>query len=168
MTVETRFTITKSEYLRALRSHFRKQLNPNRDGVASVLAVCSGLYLFLFTTLAELAWLLIVPGLVLGVFVAYAFLWLPWFVYQSQPRLKSEHHLQFSDDAIQWKTDGINATIQWATCRSWSCDNEFYILYHGAKDFTVVPRRALTPEAHEQLTSLLNQKIGRARACVCR
>jgi hypothetical protein len=162
--VDTRFTITKPEYIRALRRCYRTRLQPIRDSIASVLAICGGLYFYLFTTSRILPWFLIVPGLLLGLLVAYAFLLLPSLIFQSQPKLKSEYHLQFGDDAIRFETDTINSTLQWSTYHSWLRDNEFYILYHGTRDITVIPIRAIEPDANQQLAELLNQKIGPPKA----
>ncbi len=96
--------------------------------------------------------------------VAYAFLWLPSLIFQSQPKLKSEYQLHFGDDAIGFKTDTIDSTLQWSTYHSWLRDNEFYILFHGTKDITVIPRRSFEPEADQQLSELLNRKMGPPKA----
>lgn len=162
--VDTRFTITKPEYIRALRRYYLTRLQPIRDSLASVLAMCAGLYLYLFTTSRILPWFFIVPGLILGLVVAYAFLWLPALIFQSQPKLKSEYQLRFDDDAIRFKTDTIDSTLQWSTYHSWLRDNEFYILYHGSKGMTVIPIRAMEPDANRQLAELLSQKIGPPKA----
>ena len=162
--VDTRFTITKPEYISALRRYYKTQLQPIRDSIAAVLAVCAGLYLYLFTTSRIRPWFLIVPGLILGLMVAYAFLWLPTLIFQSQPKLKSEYHLRFGDDAIRFTTDTIDSTLQWSTYHSWLRDNEFYILYHGTKDITVIPLRAVEPDANQQLAELLNRNIGPPKA----
>ncbi len=154
----------KAEYIRALRRYYRTRLQPIRDIVASVLAVCGGLYLYIFTASRILPWLLIVPGVILGLLVVYALLVLPSLIFQSQPKLKSEYNLQFGDDAIRFKTDTINSTLQWSTYHSWLRDNEFYILYHGRRDSTVIPIRAIEPNANEQFAALLNQKIGPPKA----
>jgi hypothetical protein len=139
-------------------------MQPVRDSIASVLAICGGLYLYLFTTSRILPWFLIVPGLILGLLVAYAFFLLPSLIFQSQPKLKSEYHLQFGDEAILFKTDTINSTLQWSNYHSWLRDNEFYILYHGTKDITIIPRRAIDPDANQQLAALLNKKLGPPKA----
>ncbi len=162
--VDTRFTITKPEYIRALRRHYRTRLQPIRDGIASFIAVCGGLILLLFTTSRVLPWLLIIPGIILGLLVAYACLLLPTLIFQAQPKLRSEYQLSFSDDAIRFKTDEVNSTIQWSTYNSWTRDNEFFILYHGTREFTVVPLRALQPGDSQRLEDLLNKKMGLPQA----
>ncbi len=162
--VDTRFTITKPEYIRALRRYYQTRLQPIRDGIAAVLAICAGLYLYLFTSSRILPWFLIVTGIILGLMVAYAFLWLPSLIFQSQPKLKSEYQLHFGDDAIGFKTDTIDSTLQWSTYHSWLRDNEFYILFHGTRDISVIPRRSFEPEADQQLSELLNRKMGPPKA----
>lgn len=129
-----------------------------------MLAVCAGVYLYQFTGSRILPWFLIIPGLILCLLVAYAFFWLPALVFQSQPKLKSEYQLRFDDDAIWFKTDALDSILQWSTYHSWLRDNEFYILYHGTKDITVIPIRAIEPDASQQLVELLNRKIGPPKA----
>ncbi len=57
--VDTRFTITKPEYIRALRRYYQTRLQPIRDTIAAILAICAGLYLYLFTSSRILPWFLI-------------------------------------------------------------------------------------------------------------
>ena len=100
-------------------------------------------------------------GAVLLALVAYALLLLPTLIYRSQPKLKSEYRLIFSDDGIGFKTDEIDSMLKWSIYHSWLRDDEFYIMYHGKRDLSVVPRRVLTSQDNdERFSNLLKRKIG--------
>ncbi len=46
--IETTFTITESEYVRAMRRHNKTQIQFFRDVIASILIIVGGVYLLLF------------------------------------------------------------------------------------------------------------------------
>ncbi len=112
-------------------------------------------------------WFLIVAGTLLLAMVGYAILLLPIVIYDSQPKLKDEYSLTFSDDGIGFKTNKIDAILQWSFYHSWLADDDFYILYHGKRDVSVIPRRALSGGADEGLRELLSKKIGHPNMVSC-
>ena len=81
-------------------------------------------------------------------------------IYRSQPKLKDEYRLEFRDDEIGFKTMHIDAKLNWSIYHSWLRDNEFYILYHGPRDVSVIPRRAFANGDDELLKDMLTRKIG--------
>jgi hypothetical protein len=161
--IEAVFKYRPDEYVRAMRRHFKTKLSVGRDIVVGVFAIAAGLYVYQSTRNTILTFGLVAVGAVLLAMVGYAVLILPSLVYRSQPKLKSEYTLTFSDDAIRFKTDEIDSVLKWSLYHSWLRDDEFYILYHGKRDLSVVPRRVLaSPETDGQLASLLTSKIGPA------
>ncbi len=127
--IEVTFTITRDEYVRALRRHYKTKLQIKRDIVGGIVAVVAGVYLLQSTYSSVLSWLLIVAGGFLLALVIYAFLLLPFMIYRSQPKLKSEYRLEFRNDGIGFQTEGIDAELKWSIYHSWLRDDEFYILY---------------------------------------
>ena len=92
--------------------------------------------------------------------LVYAIFLLPHMIYRYQPKLKSEYRLRFRDEGIGFQTDEIDAQLKWTMYHSWIRDAEFYILYHGKRDISVIPRRALKGDADKNLGELLRQHIG--------
>lgn len=93
--------------------------------------------------------------------VLYGLVILPSLLYNSQPLLKSQYHLTFSNDEMRFRAEGVDSTINWPFYRSWLRDDDFYILYYGKRDLSVIPRRAFrTAEDDDALFDLLTQKIG--------
>lgn len=157
------FTIGHDEYIRAMRRHYRSRLHVTRDIAGGTIAICGGLYLLFETQQTVLAWLLIIPGIMLLGIVAFAILLLPAMLYRSQPKLQSEYRLHFNDTGINFQTNEIEAQLKWQNYHSWICDDEFYILYHGKRDLSVIPRRSITGAGAGQFETLLTRHIGPCR-----
>lgn len=160
MCVSVTFTYSRDEYVLAMRRHYRSALRVKRDVVGGLLGVACGLYLALAANVGWIAWVLVGAGFTLLAIVAYAVLLLPRMIYASQPKLKNEYTLSFAEDGIGFKTDGIDACLQWSLYHTWLSDARFYIMYHGHRDLTVIPRRALTDDADNTLRQLLTEHIG--------
>ena len=157
------FKFARDEYVRAIRRHYRSALKVRRDVIAGMAGIAGGLYVALASNLGWIGWLLFGAGVVLLTLVAYAMFLLPTMIYNSQPKLKNEYRLSFSDDGIEFKTDGIDSTLRWSLYHSWLSDDAFYIMYHGTRDLSVIPRRALTAgNADSRLREMLERKVGPA------
>ena len=161
--IETTFTFTRDEYLLAMKRHYKTALNVWRDVFVGVAAIAVGLYLAFAYGTEWFVWLLVTLGAILLALVAYAIFLLPKMIYNSQPKLKNEYRLSFSDDGIGFKTDGIDSTLQWSLYQSWLSDNDFYVMYHGKRDLSVIPRRALVSDDDDsRLREMLENNIGPA------
>ncbi len=165
--VSTTFTYTRREYVLAMRRHYKSTLRVKFDIVGGLLAVAGGLYLALIAHSGAVGWLLAGLGAALLAIVAYAMLLLPHIIYSSQPKLAKEYALSFADDCIRFKTEDIDSTVQWSLYHAWLSDDQFYILYHGKRNLTVIPRRALA-DADDTLRKLLTAHIGAPRSYAVR
>jgi hypothetical protein len=158
--VDATFTIQRDEYVRAIRRHYRSQLKVTRDIVGGLIAMSVGFYLLQKTEQSAIAWLLILSGAILLTMVAYALLILPVMLYRTQPKLQSEYRLHFDDNGIGFDTTDIRAQLNWKMYHSWLSDEEFFILYHGTRQLSVIPKRSMTEDGCKQLTTLLKRNIG--------
>ena len=158
--VSTTFTFTRDEYVLAMKRHYRSTLKVGRDVIAGFLALAAGVYLLMSSSGGWTAWALTILGVALLLMVAYALFLLPGMIYRSQPKLKDEYSLTFADDGIGFKTSSIDSTLQWSLYQSWLSDDDFYIMYHGKRDLSVIPRRTLSDEDDERLRQILTEKIG--------
>lgn len=156
------FTYMRDEYIRAMRRHYRTNIHVYRDiGLGIVMAAVGlwGLYAPYGNKLYSLV--VLIPGLVLLLLVAYALFVSPILIYRSYPKLRSEYSLTFYDDRIEFKTENVDSNLGWQLYHSWLRDDEFYILYHGKRNLSVIPRRVLTsPGDDERFAEILRQKIG--------
>ncbi|EDX85880.1 hypothetical protein S7335_3583 [Synechococcus sp. PCC 7335] len=159
--VDVIFTIRRSEYIRAIRRYYKTKLNLWRDGAVSVFMFAVGIYLLQSVGIPFFAWLLIVLSVCLLALTLYSLLLLPQIIYRSQPKLKSEYRLRFREDAIRFQTDEIDSEVKWSFYHSWQRDQEFYLLYHGERDLSVIPRRALQRQDDDRLFELLKRRISK-------
>jgi hypothetical protein len=131
--------------------------------VGGTVGIAGGLYLALATDVGWIGWFLFAVGAILLAVVVYAMFLLPGMIYGARPMLKNEFCLSFSDDGIRFQTRGIDSTLQWSLYQSWLRDDDFYILYHGKRDFSVIPRRVLTAGgADSRLREMLDRNVGPA------
>lgn len=93
--------------------------------------------------------------------IFYALVVLPALLYRSQPKLKQSYCLEFSQCGIRFKTNAFDSRLQWQVYDRWLADAEFYILYHGKRDLSVIPRRAFAgAAADDEFRELLRHQIG--------
>lgn len=165
-TVSVTFTYTRDEYIRAMRRHYRWRLQLSRDIISGCLAIGLGLYLTRTIDIGWLGWGLVGLGVVLLMLVGYALFVMPLLIYRTQPKLKDRYTLRFAEERIEFKTDKIDSELQWSLYQSWRFDDNFYVLFYGKRDLTVVPRRALDEASDRHLRVLLTQKLGEPKSLV--
>ncbi|NEQ55650.1 MAG: YcxB family protein [Leptolyngbya sp. SIO3F4] len=111
-----------------------------------------------------IGWLVMIVGAILLAMIGYALFLLPLLVYRSQPKLKAEYSLGFSESGIDFKTNQVDSKLQWSLYQSWWSDSDFYILYYGKRDLTVIPRRVLDESAEQRLQDLLLSQLGKPKS----
>jgi hypothetical protein len=158
------FVYQRSEYLRAMRRlyfKYRHGLHVGRDTVlACILIVLGGGYTYLYG-IDTISLLLFTPGAVLVLIMGYSFFVLPRMIYASEPKLKEQYELDFSDGGMAFRMRGLNSTLEWPFYKEWLVDDEFYVLFYGKRNPTVIPRRAFSSrEDDSAFRELLVRHIG--------
>ena len=129
--------------------------------VATVSLVCAGACIIAAAGATNIAFLSV--GIALLAILLVGLLVMPRFVYQRQPTLKLAYSLTFSDADIHFRTSTIDARLQWPIYERWEEHPEFYFLFHGKRDVSVIPRRAFVSQAEDEaFRSLLTRKIGQS------
>lgn len=158
--ITLRFTYDKDEYLRAVRLHYRKKMGVTRDIVIAVL--CGAAAVWLFVTEGLSVWSLVAAGgflALLGV-VCSALVVVPRIIYADSAKLGNEYELTFRHEGIHFKTRDIDSHIDWELYDNWIEDDEFFILYYGKRNFSVVPKRAFSENQEAIFREHLIAKIG--------
>ncbi|QDV26756.1 YcxB family protein [Aureliella helgolandensis] len=159
--IEAQFTITRNEYVRAMRRHHRTRIQPVRDVIGGVLAALAGAYVLSSSESKLLGYILIVLGVILLSMIAYIKFIIPAKIYQAAKRkLSSEYWIQFRGDGMRFRYSDVDSSLKWSVFSSWLRDNEFYILYHDGIGCSVIPRRALHDGEDERLSELLTSVLG--------
>jgi hypothetical protein len=159
--IDAVFTITRSEYVRAMRRYYMTKFNVVRDSLIGVAAIGLGWYYLSIPGDSFFGWLPIAAGVAMLGMQVYIVTLLPGLHYRYEPKLKSEYRLQFRDEGLRFQTDDIDSELKWSLYNSWKRDDEFFYLFHGKRNVSVIPRRALV-DADEKLAAMLQRQIGAA------
>lgn len=160
------FRYTQTDYVRALRAHYATRLNLPLD--LAVVAAGAGIGAYLWQT-AGLHWysaLPIVASAVLGLMLLAAFLVIPPLAYRREPKLHEEYSLTFTPDEIHFRTRNIDSHLEWQLYTRALITAHSYVLYHGSRQFSVIPKRVFRSDQQrhafeELLTAKISQIVRR-------
>jgi hypothetical protein len=159
-TVSLSFRYLERDYVRALRAHYASRLRLPLD--IAVVVVLTGIGAYLWRS-ADLHWLGLACVVLAGAFAAMliaAFTVIPSFVFRREPKFRDEYALTFSQDGIHFRTAHIDSQLQWSMYSRALVDAHSYVLYYGARQFTVIPKRVLqTSEDQETFEQLLTEHV---------
>jgi hypothetical protein len=158
--VSLTFRYLESDYVRALRTHYRTRLRLRLDVAVVVLTAGVGVY---FWRSSDLRWLGVI-GVVVSVLFALmliaAFTVIPHLVFRREAKFRDEYTLTFSPEGIHFRTASIDSQLQWSLYPRALVDAHSYLLYYGSTQFTVIPVRVFqNAEQQEDFERLLAQRI---------
>ena len=61
-----------------------------------------------------------------------------------------EYSLTFSPEGIHFRTAHIDSQLQWSVYSRALVDAHSYLLYHGARQWSVIPRRVFQSRAEQE------------------
>jgi hypothetical protein len=159
--IQLTFTYHRAEYLRAIRRYYKDRMRIPVDLILAMCLIGLGIFIIYSGEYSFLGILSIIVGIILLLLVGYALFVLPILIYASQPKLKQKYDLSFTDAGIGFRTEAINSKLEWSLYNKWIVDNEFYILYHGKRELSVIPRRAFQNSSQdENFREMLTTHIG--------
>jgi len=89
-------------------------------------------------------------GLALPTTIAVALLVFPRMALAGNAKLLDQYQLTFSRDGIRFQTTSIDSKLAWSLYTRATEVRDFYLLYWGRRQFTVVPKRAFESAADMQ------------------
>lgn len=159
-TVHLSFRYSEQDYVRAMRAHLKSRLRLKLDIVVIVLAAVLGFYEW--RSLDSAWWgvgLIFLSG-VFALVLAVAFGVVPRMVFRGEPKFRDEYSLAFSGGGIHFQTVHVNSQLEWSTYNRALVDAHSFVLYHGRRSFTVIPKRVFeTPEHLAGFERLLSEKV---------
>ena len=161
-TVHLSFRYQQSDFARAMRAHFADVFRLKLDITIMVGMASLGAF---FWRLPEWHWLGMVcigVSVVFAVIFFVAFALIPQMVFRRDRKFLQDYSLTFSPEGIHFQTAHIDSQLQWSMYSRGLVDAHSYVLYHGARSFTIIPKRVFQ-SAGEQETfeELLAQNVPR-------
>lgn len=150
-----RFTYEKKEFVKAYKRHPFFMKVRIRDSILSLLAIAFGIYLWVAIEKNWIAIYLVLVGILLFALrfflpqIAASRMW-------KLPKNQQEIFLEFSDEEIIYKTEGIDSKLKWSIFDSFIETPEAFLLLHSKWMFTLIPKRVLEqPEQLERFKQML-------------
>lgn len=154
------FRYTKDEYLRAVRFHYSRTLRVKLDVAVAILAGIAGIYLLYTDGLSWIGLSAVIACCAMLLIVFVALVIAPNQAYRGSDKLKHDYHLTFGEDGIQFRTSGIDSRLDWDIYDYWIEGPEFFILYYGKNQFSVIPKRAFQSDTErKRFADLLSAKV---------
>jgi hypothetical protein len=158
--IDLNFNYSRQDCVRAWRRHFREKLNLPLDLAVVILLAALGLFQWYANGLGVVVLVLLGLSTALALIVALALFVIPQLAYQRNDKLKQAYHLQFSEDAICFKTRSVDSRLEWGLYSRLLIDCHSYLLYYGKDVFSIVPKRVI-PDAdvRQSFERLLERKL---------
>lgn len=130
-----------------MRAHYRSRLSLRTDLVVSVVVAIIGIYLW------PSFWgiLSIVGSVLLALTLVTAFVVIPPPAFRRDSKFRDDYSLTFSAEGIHFRTAHIDSQLQWSMYSRTLVDAHSYVLYYGANQFTVIPRRVFRSSEEQRL-----------------
>ena len=143
-----------------MRAHYASQLRLRLDIPVTVVVLAIGLYLLRSTDLYWLGLALIVVAAAFALLLVAAFTVIPRLAFRREPKFRDDYSLTFSAEGIRFHTEHINSQLEWSLYSRAMIDAYSYVLYYGARQFTVIPKRVFqSAEQQEAFEQLLTRQI---------
>jgi YcxB-like protein len=146
------FRYLPGEYVRAVRAHRLQNLRLVLDSIVSVVFLFAGTATLLFGAERDF-WLGVAfcgLGLALPALIAVALMVVPRIALARSEKLREPYRLTFSDQGIRFETTSIESNLAWSLYTRVTEVRDFYLLYWGRREFTVIPKRAFETAADMQ------------------
>ena len=159
-TVNLSFRYLESDYVRAVRAHYASRVHLRLDIVVIVALVGIGIYLWRSPDLYWLGAACVVMAFVFALLLIAGFIIAPVLIFRREPKFRDNYSLTFSAEGIRFSTAHIDSQLQWSLYSRALVDAHSYVLYYGARQFTVIPKRVFqSAEQQEAFEGLLTQHV---------
>jgi len=158
--VNISFRYSERDFVRAMRSHYASRLRLWLDIPVIAVTAVGGVYLWQAPDSRWYGIALVGLSAILTVILVAAFGVIPRVVFRREPKFRDEYSLTFSPEGIHFRTTHIDSRLQWSLYSKALVDAHSFILYHGSRDVSVVPRRVFqTAEQQKIFEQLLTQNV---------
>ena len=157
MLITLAFKYQLSDYHRALRSHYAKQLNLKLD--IAVIVILGSIGIVRLGYLPNFDWLgliFLLLSISFSLILIAIFTLVPVLVFRFEPKFKDQYFLSFSSAGIHFRTIHLDSKIQWDLYTHVFINARSYMLYYGPRSFTLIPKRIFeSPKQQRNFEQLL-------------
>jgi len=154
------FRYSEQDYVRAMRAHFASRVRLKSDVAVALGLALLGMYTWRSLDSPWYSMAAIGAAIILLLMLLAAFTVIPVVLFRREAKFRDEYSLTFSEDGIHFQTEHINSQLQWKLYDRALIDARSFILYYGARSFTVIPKRVFQGAAQLAVfEGLLAQKI---------
>ena len=157
------FQYQLSDYHRALRSHYAKQLNLKLD--IAVIVILGSMGIVRLWYLPNFDWLgliFLLLSVSFSLILIAIFTLVPVLVFRFEPKFRDQYFLTFSATGIHFRTAYIDSQLQWSLYTRVFIDLHSYMLYYGTRSFTIIPKRVFrSAQQQENFEQLLTEKMAK-------
>ena len=119
--VNLSFRYSKSDIVRAMRSHYASRMRPRLDMVMAVVLAAAGAYLWRSPSSHWLGVFFVGASAAFVLFLFAAFVIGPPLAFRLEPKYRDDYSLTFSPEGIHFRTVHIDSQLQWVCIRGrWS------------------------------------------------
>lgn len=141
------FKYTRDEYVKSRRNYlFMNKTIKKLDLTLIGLLIIFTIYLFINNGVSIMPIILIILLFIVSIIFAVLYVFQPGIFYDKINKFNQQYHLEFRDNRILFKTNGINSELDWNFYEAlWENDNFFYII-HSKEMYTLIPKRVFNNE----------------------
>jgi hypothetical protein len=159
--LELTFRYLPGEYLSGIRAHQFPRYRVLTDFGVSALVLGVGVATFVGSEEFWLGAILIILALVVPTVYLVSLMVTPLMLGDSA-KLEQEYRLTLSDAGIHFRTESIDSRIAWSLYKRARRTANFYLLYYGRNQYTVIPRRVFADGSQAQaLEELLRGQLAK-------
>lgn len=159
-TISLSFRYMKKDIAQAVRFHHASYLRPRFDLVMAVVLAALGAYCWRFPSSHWFGVVFVGTSAVFVAIVVAAFLVIPNWAFRHDPKFRDEYSLTFSPEGVQFRTANIDSHLGWSLYTNALVNSHTYLLYWGARKFTVIPSRVFqSPEQQQAFDGLLAEHV---------
>jgi hypothetical protein len=81
------------------------------------------------------------------------------FWFRRNPQFREAYHLEFDDTGIRFRTRAIESKLEWSMYQRVLEDPRVWALVYGPRLYTVLPKRAFTPDSERAFRALLARNL---------
>ncbi|HET9406709.1 MAG TPA: YcxB family protein [Candidatus Sulfotelmatobacter sp.] len=140
-TIELAFRYSESDIVSAVRAHYRARLRVKLDFVLLIVVAAFGADLWRSPNMHWWGLFFLGVSAAFAILLFAALMVLPHTAFRFQPRFKDDYSLVFSSEGVHFRTAHIDSQLRWSLYSRALVDADSYLLYYGARSFTIVPKR---------------------------